>query len=345
MVISADFRLDQARLAAPLASLRHRQGRFIGHMEALGFHLRQEAILATLTEDVISRCEIEGLAVIGPHIRLSVAKRLGLDRDGPSLLDYSVDGPVEIQVDATRRYDEPVSVERLIGWHRALAPGGPGGMRPDSAADVQAFVQWFEDGRAATQGLDPVLKAGLAHLWFAAIQPFEEANGSIALALADLALARSERSPRRFYSLCAQLRLDLAAYRDILHQTLHGLPDVTRWFEWFLACLGRALDHAQTMHAGVLATARFWRTHPDLAVNDRQRRMIDRLLDGDGAVGPKLTTSRWAMLAECSHDTALRDILPLVTRGVLTQSSSGGRSTSYALRMKAPISVPHRASE
>jgi hypothetical protein len=333
MMSLADFRLDQARLAAPLASFRHRQGRFIGHMEALGFHLRQEAILATLTEDVISRCEIESQAVVGSHIRLAVAGRLGLDLDSPSLPDRLVDGPVEMQVDATRRYEEPVSVERLIGWHRALAPGSPGGMKPNSAGDVQAFVQWFEDGSAVNQGLDPVLKAGLAHLWFAAIQPFEEANGSIGLAIADLALARSERSPRRFYSLSAQVRLDLAAYRDILDRTQQGPLDVTEWLEWFLACLGRALDHAQTTHAGVLARARFWRTHPDLAVNDRQRRMIDRLLDKDGASHATLTTSRWARLASCSHDTALRDILPLVARGVLTRSVSGGRCTSYALRM------------
>jgi len=302
-------------------------------MEALEFPLRQEAILATLTEDVVSGRDIEGQPVSIPHVRCAVARRLGLDLDSALVPDHSLDGPVDVRVDATRRYDEAVSLERLLGWHRSLAPHGRG-MRPNAAAKIKAFTHWFEDGDASSQGLDLVIKAGLAHLWFLTIRPFDEGNGPIAMAIADLALARSERSPRRFYSLGAQIRLDLAAYRDILARTQQGSLDVTAWLEWFLGCLDRALDRAQSTHAGVIARARFWRTHPDLAVNERQRRMLNGLLDGDAAIAGELTTSTWAKLAACSHDTALRDILPLVARGVLLRSASGGRSTRYALRMK-----------
>jgi Fic family protein len=304
-------------------------------MEALGFPLRQEAILATLTEDVVSQRRIEGAPISIPDVRWTVARRLGLDLDRPAAADHTIEGPVDVLVDATRRYDEPLSAERLLGWHRSLFPGGHGRMTPKAAGDVQTFARWFEGGDVTSEGLDPVLKAGLAHLWFLAIHPFDEGNRWIALAITDLALARSERSPRRFYSLSAQVRVDLAEYHDILDRTQHGSLDVTPWLEWFLGCLGRALDRAQATHAGVLARARFWRTHPDLAVNDRQRRIIDRLLDGDDAIAGQLTTSTWATLAACSHDTALRDILPLVERGVLARSASGGRSTSYMLRIKA----------
>jgi hypothetical protein len=343
-----DLQWDQARLADPLASLRHRQGRFIGHMEALGFPLRQQAIFATLTEDVVSDRELAGLPVDLSHVRWAVARRLGLELDRPAAPDQSLEGLVEMRMDATRRYDAPLSDERLAGWHRSLFPGGRGGLMQDASGDLQAFTHWFNEGEAVSLDLDPVLKAGLAHLWFLTIRPFDGGNSPIALAIADLALARSERSPRRFYSLSAQVRLDLAAYRDILDRTQHGSLDVTPWLEWFLGCLGRAIERAQATHAGVLNRARFWRTHSDFPVNDRQRRMIERLLDGEGAIAGRLTTSTWATLAACSHDTALRDILPLVARGVLVRSASGGRSTSYALRTKAQpaaTSVPPRASE
>jgi Fic family protein len=324
--------LDHAKLAASLASVRYQQGRLVGHMEALGFQLRQLAILSTVTADVVSGSEIEGDPARAAHVRWAVARRLGLDVDNPAVPDHAVEGFVEMRVDATRRYDDPLSADRLRGWHRLLLPDARGYANPRAAGDVQKFTDWFEGGDEASGPLDPVLKAGLAHLWFLAIHPFDQGNRRIALAISDLALARSERSPRRFYSLSAQIRVDIAAYGDILDRTQQDSLGVTPWLEWFLGCLGRAIDHAQAAHAGVLARARFWRAHPDLAVNERQRRLIDRLLDADVATSGELTSSTWARLAACSHDTALRDILPLVARGILVRSTSGGRSTSYALR-------------
>ena len=195
--------------------------------------------------------------------------------------------------------------------------------------EMQGFLDWFN----ANAGIDPVLKAGLAHLWFVTIHPFDDGNGRIARAIADMALARSENSPQRFYSMSAQIRQERAAYYEILEETQKGSLDITPWMEWFLGCLGRAIDGAQTTLATVLTKARFWEAIAGLAINDRQRLVLNRLLDGFEG---KLTTTKYAALAKCSQDTALRDILPLVERGILVRNPEGGRSTSYALAMPAP---------
>ena len=355
------YRWDRKKLATALASVRHQQGRLIGHMEALGFPLQQEAVLQTLTEDVVKSSEIEGEKLDASHVRSSIARRLGLDVGGLETADRHVDGVVEMMLDATRHYDQPLSAERLFGWHASLFPTGRSGMRKirvggwrdDSAGpmhvvsgpigrervhfeapapaklerEMQVFLDWFnEDGTNADT--DAVLKAGLAHLWFVTIHPFDDGNGRIARAIADLALARSEQSPRRFYSMSAQIQQERTAYYDILEQTQKGTMDVTLWMEWFVACLGRAIDRAQTTLAGVLSKARFWQALRAVPINERQRLMLNRLVDGFEG---KLTTSKWAKIAECSSDTALRDILDLVERGILVRNPEGGRSTSYAL--------------
>lgn len=355
------FRWDGERLAQPLASVRHRQGRLIGHMEALGFPLQQEAILQTLTEDVVKSSDIEGEKLDASHVRSSIARRLGMDVGGLEAIDRHVEGVVEMMLDATRHYEQPLSAERLFGWHASLFPTGRSGMRkirvaawrdestgpmqvvsgpigrervhfqaptaPRLEREMQVFLDWFnEDG---TNGdIDTVLKAGLAHLWFLTIHPFDDGNGRIARAIADLALARSEQSPRRFYSMSAQIRQERTAYYDILEQTHKGTMDVTLWMEWFLACFGRAVDGAQTTLGAVLSTARFWQALATVPINDRQRLMLNRLLDDFEG---KLTTSKWSKIAKCSSDTALRDILDLVERGILVRNPEGGRSTSYAL--------------
>lgn len=354
------FRWDREKLATPLASVRHQQGRLIGHMDALGFPLQQEAVLQTLTEDVVNSSEIEGEKLDASQVRSSLARRLGLDVGGLEAADHRVEGVVDMMLDATRHYDQPLSAEKLFGWHASLFPAGRSGMRTirvgawrdDSTGpmqvvsgligrervhfeapaaanierEMQVFLDWFnEDG---TNDTDPVLKAGLAHLWFATIHPFDDGNGRIARAIADLALARSEQSPRRFYSMSAQIRQERTAYYDILEQTQTGTMDVTLWMEWFLACLGRAIDGAQTTLAGVLSKARFWQALRAVPLNERQRLMLNCLLD---RFEGKLTTSKWAKIAKCSSDTALRDILDLVDRGILVRNPEGGRSTSYAL--------------
>jgi Fic family protein len=355
------FQWAQDSLAKSLASVRHRQGRLIGRMEALGFPLQQEAVLQTLTEDVVKSSDIEGEKLDASQVRSSIARRLGMDVGGVETADLHVEGVVDMMLDATRQYDQPLTAERLLAWHASLFPTGRSGMRKirvgawrdDSTGPMQvvsgpigrervhfeapaaerldremkAFLDWFnEDGTSAD--IDAVLKAGLTHLWFVTIHPFDDGNGRIARAIADLALARSEQSSQRFYSMSAQIRQERAEYYEILEHTQKGTLNVTAWMEWFLACLGRAIDGAQTTLAAVLHKARFWQALRDVPINQRQRLMLNRLLDGFEGT---LTTSKWAKVARCSSDTALRDILDLVERGLLVRNPGAGRSTSYAL--------------
>jgi Fic family protein len=352
------FRWDRERLSEPLAELRHRQGLLLGRMQALGFKLREEATLQTLTQDVLKSSEIEGEKLDPDQVRSSIARHLGIDIGGLTPADRTVEGVVEMMLDATRHYERRLTRERLFGWHAALFPTGRSGMaqirvgawRDESKEPMQVisgplgrervhyeapparrvqkemnrFLAWFEKSPA----FDPILKAALAHLWFVTIHPFEDGNGRIARAIADMALARSERSPQRFYGMSAQIRRERNAYYETLEQTQKGSLDITDWMAWFLACLGRAIDGAQGQLADVLRKAQFWETHRGLAFNERQTLMLNRLLDGFEG---KLSSSKWAKLAKCSQDTASRDIQDLVSRGILRQNPGGGRSTSYTL--------------
>lgn len=352
------FRWDKERIAEQLVAVRHRQGRLIGQMEALGFPLRSEAVLQTLTAEVVKSSEIEGEILEKEQVRSSLARRLGIDVGALKPSDRNVEGIVEMMLDATQKYDEPLSVERLYGWHAALFPTGYGGMtrirvgawRNDASGpmrvvsgpigrervhyqapaakrlngEMRGFIEWF-NGR---KQLDAVLKAGVAHLWFVTIHPFDDGNGRIARAIADMALARSENSPQRFYSMSAQIRVERNAYYDILETTQKGDLDITGWLEWFLGCLDRAFAGADTILAAVLNKARFWEKHGGESFNDRQRKALNLLLDGFEG---KLTSSKWASLGKCSHDTASRDIDDLLKRRILAKSASGGRSTNYFL--------------
>ncbi len=352
------FSWDQEQLANVLAQARHEQGRLLGRMEALGFQLREEAVLKTLTQDVLKSSEIEGERLDPEQVRSSIARRLGMDISGLKPADRNVEGVVEMMLDATRGYDRPLTKERLFGWHAALFPTGRSAMvkirvgvwRDDGGGpmqvvsgpygkervhyvappkerletEVSAFLDWFN----AESDIDPVLKAGLAHLWFVTLHPFDDGNGRIARAIADMALARSERSTQRFYSMSTQIQFERNAYYDILEDAQKGTMDVTDWQVWFLDCLTRAIEGAQGTLASVLRKARFWDRFAAEALGERQIRVINRLLDGFEG---KLTTSKWAKLAKCSQDTAYRDILDLMKRGVLEKNPGGGRSTSYGL--------------
>ena len=352
------FRWDDARLANPLAATRHLQGRLVGQMEALGFRVREETVLRTLTEDVLKSSEIEGEKLDAGQVRSSVARRLGIDLGGLPPSDRHVEGVVELMLDATQHYGQPLSAERLFGWHASLFPAGRSGMhritvggwRDDRTAPMQVvsgpvgrervhfeapaagrldeemrrFVEWF-NGDTTTE---PVLKAALAHLWFVTIHPFDDGNGRIARAIADMSLARSEGSTRRFYSMSAQIREERSEYYRILEQAQRGTMDVTAWMEWFLDCLTRAIEGAQTALSGVIDRARHWEKLRDVPLNERQRLVIGKLLDGFEG---NLTTSKWAALTKSSQDTALRDIQQLVDRGILVRNPAGGRSSSYAL--------------
>ena len=352
------LRWDHERLAPLLGAVRHHQGRLIGCMESLGFELRAEATLQSLTEDVLKTSEIEGELLNRDQVRSSIARRLGMDIGALIPADRDVEGIVEIMLDATQNHDAPLTVERLFDWHAALFPTGRNGMgriavgawrddrtgpmqvvsgpigrehvhyqAPGAARlnnEMQAFLTWF-NGEAAS---DPVIIAGVAHLWFVTIHPFDDGNGRIARAVADLCLARGERSRQRFYSMSAQIRRERNAYYEALEATQKGSLDITSWLVWFLGCLDRAFEHADTVLAAVLKKARFWDRHADTSLNARQRAVINRLL---GEFEGKLTSSKWAKLAKCSQDTALRDIEDLVARGILAKDPAGGRSTSYSL--------------
>lgn len=359
------FHWDSAALARRLAEVRHSQGLLIGHMGALGFNLRQEAALQTLTADVLKTSEIEGEKLDAEQVRSSLARRLGMDIGALTPADRDVEGIVEMMLDATRHYDQPLTADRLFAWHAALFPSGHSGMRKIKAGawrddshgpmqvvsgpagrervhfeapaasrldkEMNAFLDWFN----AKADIDPVMKAGLAHLWLVTVHPFDDGNGRIARAVADMALARSENSPQRFYSMSTQIRQERDAYYEGLERTQRAGMDITRWMEWFLASLGHAIGGAQTMLSAVLAKAKFWERIQGIAINDRQRLVLNKLLDGFEG---KLTTTKYAKLTKSSQDTALRDIAYLVEKGVLVRSSEGGRSTSYrvAIGGRAP---------
>lgn len=352
------FHWDNSAVAPLLAAVSRRQGRLVGRMEALGFDLRNEAVLETLTEDVHKSSEIEGEVLDKDQVRSSIARRLGMDVGALLPADRNVDGVVEMMLDATQKFSEPLDEERLFAWHAALFPTGRSGMvkitmgawREDAAGPMQvvsgaigkehvhyqapdasklsaemvAFLKWFEGAEPA----DLVLKAGLAHLWYVTIHPFDDGNGRIARAIADMALARSEGSAQRFYSMSAQIRKERTAYYEILERTQKGDLDVTEWLTWFLNCMDHAFDGAEDTLASILTKAAFWERLKGEVFNERQQRVLNKLLD---RFEGKLTSSKWAKLTKTSPDTALRDITDLVERGILEKDPGGGRSTSYSI--------------
>ena len=352
------FEYDAERLVGPLAEVAHLQGRLLGRLAETAEAVQDEASLSVLTQDVVKTSEIEGELLDAASVRSSLARHLGVDIGALAPADRHVDGVVEMVLDATTHRDRPITAERLFGWHAALFPTGYSGRtrltigawRTDSAgpmqvvsggygrervhfeappaarldAEMRGFLAWV-DADAAEPAL---VKAGLAHLWFVTVHPFDDGNGRIARALGDLWLARADHSSRRFYSLSAQIQRDRAAYYRILERTQKGTLDVTAWLLWFLETLRRAIHHSDGTVDKVLLKSRFWRQQQPAQLNDRQTAMLNRLLEGfDG----KLTTRQWAVVTKCSQDTALRDINELVDLGVLERSNSGGRSTSYDL--------------
>jgi Fic family protein len=327
-------------------------------LESLGFQLRKEAVLIALTEEVIKSSAIEGERLDLGQVRSSIGRRLGLDTGGLQTVDRRVEGVVEINLDATSNYDQPLSTERLYGWHSALFPTGRSGMRtvktgawrddhtgvmqvvsgplgrehvhfeaPPAAKlekETKLFIDWYNKD----SNMDLVLKSGLAHLWFVTLHPFDDGNGRIARVIGEMTLARSENSSYRFYSLSAQIQKERTSYYEILERTQKGPMDVTPWMDWFLACLDRSIQSAQHILSAVLFKARFWKSIEHILLNERQRSMLNRLIEDFQG---KLTTTKWAKLTKSSQDTALRDILDLVHKSVLVKNPEGGRSTSYAL--------------
>ncbi len=355
------FHWNDEKLTALLASIRNKQGRLLGRMEALGFDLRSEAQLETLTINILKTSEIEGEILNPEQVRSSIARRLGMDIGGLVASDRNIDGVVEMMLDATQNFKAPLTQERLFGWHASLFPTGRSGMykiktgawRDDDKGPMQVvsggygrekvhfeapaakavktemrrFLEWF-NGKT---NIDPVLKASVAHLWFITIHPFEDGNGRMARAIADMQLARADDSSQRFYSMSAQIQRERNDYYNILESSQKGTLDISDWLDWFLKCLNRSLDSTDVLLAKVLEKARFWDRFPAASLNDRQTLLLNKLLDGFEG---KLTTSKWAKIAKCSQDTALRDIQDLMDKQALIKEPAGGRSTSYILNME-----------
>ncbi|AMJ66371.1 Fic family protein [Hymenobacter sp. PAMC 26628] len=355
-----NFTWHHAQLEPLLGPLRHQQGRVLGHMQALGFSVQAEATLQTLTLDVLKSSEIEGEMLPADQVRSSLARRLGLDAGGLVPAERRVEGVVEMLLDAMQGFAQELTAERLLGWQAALFPAGRNGLQrietgawrtgrrgpmqvvsgvagrervhfeaPAAGvvdAEMRRFLAWFNGPGA----LDAVLKAAVAHLWFVIIHPFEDGNGRLARAITDLQLARADATAQRFYSLSAQIRLERSAYYAQLEAAQKGGLDITGWLQWFLGCLGRALVATEQTLAKVLKKAWFWEQHAAKSLNARQLKLLNRLLDGFEG---KLTSSKWATIAKCSQDTAVRDIQALVEQNILVKEAAGGRSTAYRLTL------------
>ncbi len=354
-----DFTWDNKKILPLLSTIRHKQGRLKGYMEMLGFAMRDETTLQTLTLDVLKSTEIEGELLNPEQVRSSIAKHLGMDIAGLIRTDRNVEGVVEMMLDATQSYSKTLTKDRLFDWHAALFPTGRSGMHKITVGnwrknekgamqvvsggigrekvhyeapeanriekEMKTFLKWFN----AKNELDPVLKAGIAHLWFITIHPFDDGNGRIARAITDMQLARADADPKRFYSMSAQIRLLRNKYYDVLEKIQKGKLDITEWLEWFLHCLDNALNTTEKTLKRVLEKTKFWDKHAHTNINERQRLLINKLFDGFTG---NLTTSKWATIAKCSTDTALRDILDLIDKKILQKATSGGRSTNYFLK-------------
>ena len=352
------FTWDLEALLPRLTAVRNLQGRLSGKMETLGFELRNEAQLETLTADVIKSSEIEGEQLDLAQVRSSLARKLGIEISGSVDSDRNVDGVVEMMHDATQNCFEPLTIDRLFSWHAALFPTGRSGMykivvgnwRNDASGpmqvisgpmgkqkvhfeapnadkipgEMQSFLEWFN----SKTDTDLVIKSAVAHLWFITIHPFEDGNGRIARALTDMLLSQSDGNHQRFYSMSSQIREERKLYYSILEKTQKGDLDITYWFLWFLDCLFKALQNSSSLFDRVLIKAEFWQKHAKTPFNERQQKLLNKILDGFEG---KLTSSKWAKIAKCSKDTAIRDINDLITKGILKKESEGGRSTNYEL--------------
>ena len=353
-----EFIWDKEKLTPLLSEMRYLQGKIIGKMESVGFDLKRNAVLDTLTLDIMKSSEIEGEILNNEQVRSSIARRLGMDIPGMVVPDRNVDGVVDMMLDATRNFSQPLTADRLFSWHSALFPEGRSGMykistgkwRTDSTGSMQIvsgpigrekvhyqampasiidsqiklFLDWVNNGNK----IDGIIKAGIAHLWFITIHPFEDGNGRIGRAIADMMLSRADGIADRFYSMSAQIRIERKHYYEILEKTQKGDLDITLWLEWFLTCLKNSLMSSELILSKVLQKHKFWNEYAKEALNPRQIVMLNKLLDGFAG---KLTTSKWALITKCSSDTALRDIQDLINRKILKKGSGGGRSTGYEL--------------
>jgi len=352
------FTWDTEAIHVRLGEVRHRQGRILGLMSSAGFKLQENAVLDTLTLDVTKSSEIEGVKLNTDQVRSSIARRLGIEIAGAVPADRNVDGVVEMMLDATQRYTDDLTADRLYDWHAALFPTGRSGMHKITVAawrtaeagpmqvvsgamgkekvhfeapeagklpvEMNMFLKWFN----AEPATDVVLKAAIAHLWFVTIHPFDDGNGRITRAITDMQLARADGTSQRFYSMSAQVLKEKAIYYEMLEQTQKGDLNITCWLSWFLDCLFNAMNHTEETLKAVVNRTQFWEKNREVLLNSRQQYMVSKLLD---EFNGKLTTTKWAKMTKSSPDTALRDIQDLIEKGILEKDAGGGRNTAYSL--------------
>lgn len=354
-----NFKWDNSSILSLLGEVRNLQGKLIGKMESLGFELRNQAILDTMSLEVINSTAIEGEFLNPEQVRSSIAKRLGLEYSALIPSDRNIDGMVDMMIDATQNCFKPLNKDRLFDWHAALFPTGRssifkiivGNWRKDANGPMQVisgaigeekihfqapeasliskemnrFIQWYN----AEDKIDLVIKAAIAHIWFVTIHPFEDGNGRITRAITEMMLARSDKSSQRFYSMSSQINFKRKSYYEILEKTQKGNIDITKWILWFLESLFDTLISTETKLSGILIKAKFWEIHAKTILNERQILMINLLQDGFEG---KLSSSKWAKIVKCSSDTALRDIQDLINKDILQKENAGGRSTNYELK-------------
>ena len=351
------FRWEKDRVNARLSAVRYAQGKLAGRLSALGFNVSSHAMLDAMAEDVLASSEIEGVVLNREEVRSSVARHLGLETEGLPTASHYVEGIVEVMMDAVRNAQKPLTAERLFNWHAALFPTGRSGawkivvanwrqssepmqvvsgpmgretvhfQAPD-ATDVPQLIEEFLAWVNVEQQLDPIVKAAIAHLWFVTIHPFEDGNGRITRTITDLLMTRADQLPQRFYSVSAEILQQRNKYYDALETTQNGNLDITDWLLWFLDTVGQAVEKSDAKVSAIIEKTRFWDANSHIPMNDRQRKLVNRLLDGFEG---KLTSGKWAKIAKCSSDTALRDIQDLIQKGILTKTDAGGRSTNYEL--------------
>ena len=354
----AQFKWDNERLMTLLAEVRNLEGRVMGLMEGAGFSVQNAASLNVMVEDVLRSSEIEGELLNADRVRSSIARHLGIETEGLPEPDHYTEGVVQVMLDAVRNSDKPLTHERLFNWHAALFPTGRSGIHPITVAayrvgeepmqvvsgamgrekvhyeapasvDVPAMMDEFLSWINSKQEIDPILKAAIAHLWFVAIHPFDDGNGRITRTITDMLLTKADGMPHRFYSMSAEILRERKGYYEALEKTTTGTMDISLWLEWFLQTLRNAIMRSEATVKRVVAKASFWQQNREVAMNERQVKVVNKLWDGfDG----KLTTSKWAKIAKTSQATALRDITDLVDKGVLVVAGEGGRSTNYLLK-------------
>jgi Fic family protein len=352
------FTWNTDALITRLGEVRHHQGKILGLMSQAGFKMQESALLDTLTLDVTKSSEIEGEKLNSDQVRSSIARRLGIEIAGAVPAERNVDGVVEMMLDATQKYSEPLSPDRLFGWHAALFPTGRSGMHKITVAawrtpeagpmqvisgamgkervhfeapeakdvprEMDTFLDWFN----SPAEIEPVLKAAIAHLWFVTIHPFDDGNGRMTRAITDMLLARADGTSQRFYSMSAQILNEKNAYYDMLEYNQKGGLDITSWLRWFLDCLFHAMEYTEQTLRGVATRNKFWESHRETGLNERQQKMLQVLLDDFFG---NLTTAKWAKITKTSADTALRDIQDLISKGILERATGGSKNSTYTL--------------